>query len=458
MSYGEYSGGSLTSPNRRYLLQRIEGNPDDIERAGRHYTAIGEQMEWTADELKKLADDTKYKADSLDKVRESAGELHGELRKASVRYARTGPVLVTYASALRRAQDVTVDPYVEPIRTAHAAAETADDALGDAQGRVDDLDTTWLWESEPTDEQRTAAASELSDARSAANAANAKLEGLWESFESGYSEWEEAYEKAVEGVDDAIEASGIDDSWWEDLLDGIADAMTVIGAIAIVLAIVVGGPIFLVIATVAAVITLAAHLTMMAAGSKRVSWGDIAIDMIAVVPFLGAFAKGALAGRGVMASLRVAAGAGGATSATVRGGRNAVALDLRSISGAGRNVGNRAAREARAPGLADDFLRGVQNSWGANAWNAIRSGGDRWGGMVQTMSSRMASEWPGAGRAGHRSLNWISQNAALPGGIAQGVNVWNFANGNYQVVEVTAGAPGAGDALDAGIDALTGRR
>ncbi|WP_169580733.1 MULTISPECIES: hypothetical protein [Microbacterium] len=455
MSYG-YEYGGLRSPARRFLLQEIEGEPDAIARAGRHYSAIAAQMEWTADELKKLADDTKYKAESLDKVRESAGELHGELRKAGVRYERTGPVLVTYAAALRRAQNITVDPYVERIRTAHAAAEEAEEALDEAQGKVDDLDTTWIWEDDPTDAERNAAASQLSDARRAAGTASSTLAGLWESFESGYAAWEEAYEDAVDGVEDAIEASGINDSWWEDLLDGIADAMTVIGAIAIVLAIVVGGPIFLVIATVAAVITLVAHLTMMAAGSKRVSWGDIVIDLIAVAPFLGAFAKGALAGRGAMASLRVAAGAGGASSATVRSGRNAVALDLRSITGAGRNVGNRAAREARAPGLADDFLRNVEGAWGRNAWNSLRTGGSRYDGMVQTMSSRIASEWPGAGRAGHRSLNWIAQNGG-PGALTQVANVWNFANGNYQVVQLGVDIPGASDAVDAGIDALRGR-
>lgn len=457
MTYGYGYNGGLTSPNRRYVLQELDGNPEDIERAGRHYSAIGRQMDWTADELKKLADDTKYKADSLDKVRESAGELHGELRKAAVRYVQTGPVLVEYAGALRTARNTSVDPYVERIRTAHEAAETANESLDDAQGQVDDLDTTWIWEDDPTDADRTAAASALSDARRAANTANSTLTSLWESFESGYGAWEDAYEAAVEGVGDAIEASGVNDSWWEDLLDDIADAMTVIGAIAIVLAIVIGGPIFLVIATIAAVVTLAAHLTMMAAGSKRVSWGTLIIDMIAVVPFVGSLAKGVAASRGFMASLRVASGAGGATSATLRSGRNAVALDLRSITGAGRNVGNRAARELRAPALADDFLRGVQGAWGRNALNAIRTGGDRWGGMAQTMSSRMASEWPGAGRASHRALNWMAQNG-MPNAAAQGLNVWNFANGNYQVIQLGVDIPGADDAIDGLIGLASGDR
>jgi len=457
MTYGYGYNGGLTSPNRRYVLQELDGNPDDIEEAGRHYSAIGRQMDWTADELKKLADDTKYKADSLDKVRESAGELHGELRKAAVRYVQTGPVLVEYAGALRTARNTSVDPYVERIRTAHEAAETANESLDDAQGQVDDLDTTWIWEDDPTEADRAAAASALSDARRAANTANSTLTSLWESFESGYGAWEDAYEAAVEGVGDAIEASGVNDSWWEDLLDDIADAMTVIGAIAIVLAIVIGGPIFLVIATIAAVVTLAAHLTMMAAGSKRVSWGTLIIDMIAVVPFVGSLAKGVAASRGFMASLRVASGAGGATSATLRSGRNAVALDLRSITGAGRNVGNRAARELRAPALADDFLRGVQGAWGRNALNALRTGGDRWGGMAQTMSSRMASEWPGAGRASHRALNWMAQNG-MPNAAAQGLNVWNFANGNYQVIQLGVDIPGADDAIDGLIGLASGDR
>jgi hypothetical protein len=428
--------GQLISPTRHFALETIEGRPDDIASAGRKYNRIGSQMEWTADELDKLAADEKYKAEGLDAIRESAGELAGELHKVAERYSKTGPVLVTYASALRRAQNVTVDPLVEPIRTAHAAAQDAADDLRRAQRAADDLDHTWPWEDEPTDADRRRASSDLSSARTAAGTAESSLEGLWESFETGYDEWETAYEAAVTGVENACEASGINDTWWEDLLDGLAQVATIVATIAVVLAIVLTGPIaaaLLAIAAIASFVALAAHLTMMIAGSKRVSMTDIVFDLIGVVPFLGAFGKALKGGQGFLGSLRAASGLGGATRTTLSTGRNAVAYDLRSIAGAGGSYGGRAAREARAAGVADDFLRGIQNSWGRNTWNAIRQGGTQLDGQAATMAERLASAWPG-GRAGSATRNWLSGVDGV-GGLTQGTNVWNLGYGGYQSLQ-----------------------
>lgn len=426
----------LVSPNRHFALDTIEGTPDDIADAGRGYTRIGSQMEWTADELDKLAANEKYKAEGLDAIRESAGDLASELHKVAKRYSQTGPVLVTYASALRRAQNTTVDPHVEPIRRAHQAAEEAADELRRAQNESDDLDRTWIWEDEPTQSDRDTAAANLRDARRAESSAAGALDDLWVSFESGYDQWEQAYEAAVAGVEDACEASGINDSWWEDLLDGLATVATIVATIAVVLAIVLTGPIaaaLLAIAAIASFVALAAHLTMMLAGSKRVSMTDIVFDLIGVIPFLGAFGKALKGGRGFLGSMRMASGLGGATRGTLNAGRNAVAYDIRSIAGAGGRYGGRAAREARAAGVADDFLRGIQNSWGRNAWNAIRNGGTQLDGQAATMAERMASAWPG-GRAGGASRNWLNGvDGANPA--MQGANIWNLGYGGYQSLQ-----------------------
>lgn len=428
--------GHLVSPNRHFTLETIEGDPDDIAEAGRKYNRIGSQMEWTADELDKLAEASKYKAEGLDAIRESAGELAADLHKVAKRYTKTGPVLVTYASALRRAQNTTVDPLVEPIRNAHAAAQDAADDLHRAQRASDDLDHTWPWEDEPTAADRRSAASALSTARTAATSADNTLDELWTSFETGYDEWEKAYESAVSGVEVACEASGINDTWWEDLLDGLATVATIIGTIAVIAAIVLTGPIaaaLLAIAAIASFVALAAHVTMMLAGSKRVSMTDIVFDLIGVVPFLGAFGKALKGGQGVLGSLRAASGLGGATRGTLSAGRNAVAYDLRSIAGAGGRYGGRAAREARAAGVADDFLRGVQGSWGRNAWNAIRQGGTQLDGQAATMAERMASAWPG-GRAGNATRNWLAGVDGVSG-FTQGTNVWNLGYGGYQSLQ-----------------------
>ncbi|WP_125131013.1 hypothetical protein [Microbacterium sp. 10M-3C3] len=428
-----YTGGGLSSPNKHYVLTELDGDPDDIESAGNSYKTIGEQLEWTATELDKLSSEERYTAKGLDAIRESAGELAGELHKVAKRYSGTGPVLVTYSAALRTARSQTVDPLVSKIQQAHQAHQQAQEKLDDAHDKADDLDHTMPWEDDPTDAQKAAAASAVSDAETAEGTAASALDDLWVSFESGYGAWESAYDDAVSGVEHALDASGINDSWWEDLLDGIATVATILGTILVIAALAITGPIAAVLLAVAAAlsaIALIAHLTMMACGSKRVSMTDILFDAIGVVPFLGAFGKGLRAGQGFAGAFRGALGMGGATRATITAGRNAVASDIRSIAGAGGRYGGRAAREARAPGIADDFLNSVTSNWGRSTWNALRYGGTRLDGQAATLAERMASAWPG-GRIGPASRNWLG-DLANPGPLLQGTNVWNAGYGVYQ--------------------------
>jgi len=456
MTYGNAYGG-LRSPNTHCLLAELDGSPDAIEAAGNHYIDIGARMSQTADELQKLGDGEKYTAKSLDKVRESARELHGELRKVGERYEKTGPVLVTYAGALRTARNTAVDPLVDKIVAAHRAHVDAVEAREAAQDTVDDNNTTWIWEDEATDEQKAAANGALADARTAESTAAGTLEGLWQSFESGFANWDKAYDDAVGGIEDAMEASGVDDSWWEDLLDGIATVATVVGTIAVIAALVIGGPIFLAIAAVASIVALAAHCIMMAAGSKRVSWTDIAFDAIGVLPFLGAFGKGLRAGQGVMGSLRAATGLSGATRATAGVGRNALVRDLRTVVGAGRTAGNRAAREAAAPGLADTFLNANSGRWAGNAWNALRGGGSIFDGQAYTISQGLGRAWPGAGRMGSNVTAWVGQVGQMPGRLTQGFNVWNGGYGVVQTGQAFGLIPDMPDVVGGAVDLVRGK-
>lgn len=427
MSYGR-----LVSPDRGVPLQDIEGDASEIADAGHSYAAVGRQMEWTADELDRLSDDTAYTAEALDAIRASAGELARDLHRIAHRYRGTGDALARYAEALQRAQRHTVDPLVHDIRAAHAAAEDADAEarraqsaraeLGSAGGAADGLEA-----------ERHRADAMASNATDAARSAQVRLDELWESFESGYDEWEQAYEAAVAGVQRACETSGVDDTWWEDVLDQVAGVATLVGVAAVVAAIVFMAPlapVALVVASVAGFVGLASHVTMMAAGSRRVSMTDIAFDVVGVVPFLGAFARAAKSGSGVLASLRAGAGLTGATQQTLAAGRAAVATDLRSIAGAGGLLGGRAAREARADAVAGVFVRAGMSHGGRSVWNALRHGGSRFDGQLHVVAERMATAWPG-GRAGLIAQRWA---AGLPreGVVVQGLNVWNLGYGGYQ--------------------------
>ncbi|WP_419818434.1 hypothetical protein [Glaciibacter flavus] len=453
-------GGAIPVSPKGVPAQELDGNADTIEAAGRHYSDIGARMSATAIELKKLGDSEKYKAKSIDKVRDSARDLHGDLTKVGERYEKTGPVLVTYAHELRRARTITVDPLVDEIIAAHTAHQNALEAQHDAQGTVNDNNTTHFWEHEATDAAKTAANKDLSEANSLESQTGGRLDALWTSFDSGFANWDKAYDDAVSGIAHAIDASGINDKWWEDLLDKLATIATVVATIAVIAALVIGGPIFLAIAAVAGIVALAAHCIMMACGSKRVSWTDIAFDVVGVLPFLGAFGKGVRAGEGVVSALRGAVGLEGAANGFLTVGRNALTADLRTVEGAGRFVGNRAAREASAPGLADAFLRSNSGSWAGNAWNALRGGGSLLDGQAYTLSQRLASAWPGAGNlpAGGRTAAWVAEHAVMPSLAGQGLNLWNTGFGGYQTAQA-AGVPlpDMPDFIGSAVDWVKGR-
>ncbi|MFK4834638.1 hypothetical protein ACI3KY_02795 [Microbacterium sp. ZW T2_14] len=430
------------SPNRHFRLEALDGDPGDIQAAGESYTLIGQRMEWTSGELKKLSSEERYKAEGLDAIREDAGELSHLLGQVAKRYTASGPVLVTYAGALLTAQTRTVNPLIDDIWTAIDRHNAAVEARQDAEGTADDLRNPWPWQDEATDQQLANADDAVSDARHSEGLREGELDGLWTSFESGYGVWEDAYEAAVRDLESAYTTSGIDDNPWEDAFDFLAQALTVIGTILVIAALIATGPLavfLLVAATVAAVLTLVIHIGMMVAGSKRVAIWDLVFDVVAVLPFAGGVFK-AMRGGGMafFPALRAAAGMGTATESVIGAGRNAVEDGLRTIAGAGGVRGGQAARASRATDLADDFLQSSIGNWGQGAWNAIRAGGARLDGQALSLSERIFTAWPTSGVPRVAATTWV-ETVDAAGRIAQGVNVLNFVNGVEQSTSAVAG-------------------
>jgi hypothetical protein len=111
-----------------------------------------------------------------------------------------------------------------------------------------------VWEDEATDAEKATANTALADAKGDERAAEQALDALWVSFESGFAAWDQAYDDAVGGIEEPWTPPVVNDSWWEDLLDGIATVATVVATIAVIAALVIGGPIFLAIAAVASIV------------------------------------------------------------------------------------------------------------------------------------------------------------------------------------------------------------
>lgn len=311
---------TLTSPKKHYALRVLEGNHDDIEARGTYLVDLATTMEKTAKSLTKISEGTTQIADSVDKIREKAGEIDGDLSKAATRYRMTGKTLKDYAIALRTAHQ-SINPIIDDIETAHKAAEDARDEADEAKDKLEGLDTTWPWEDEPTQQDKDRAASASSNAAGAAKAAETHLENLWEKFETAFGTWSEEYDNAVKGIEKAMDTADNNDGFWENL-DSFLDVLGwVITGLAI-LALFLTGPIAaLVIALVVVftIISLIGHIVQVANGKG--SWTDIVFDVIG----LATFGIGAAGARTLSAALR-----GPSFKALITGGRNAVQAGIRA--------------------------------------------------------------------------------------------------------------------------------
>lgn len=290
---------TLTSPGG-HELRHLEGRPEDIHTRGAYLVEVGESMKTTATMLTKISQGTAQIAESVDKIREIAGDIDQDLRAAGVRYEMTGDTLKTYATALSAAQNV-IDPIIDDIEQAHADLEAARDARDDAEGELNGLNRVWVWEEEPTEAELTAARGELSSARTAVTGKETALNELWTTFDQAFGEWETAYEEAVKGVQSAMDTADNNDGGWE-ILDNVLD---VAGWVVIglgLLALVITGPIGLVITALAVALSaaiLVAQIVKVANG--RGSWTDVAVAAIGLLTFGAGGALTRLAGKGAPA-------------------------------------------------------------------------------------------------------------------------------------------------------------
>lgn len=311
---------ALNSPNKNYTLRILDGNPTDIESRGSGLVALGTTMETTAASLKKISEGTTQIADSVDAIREAAGEIDSDLADASVRYKMTGETLKTYAAALLTAHQ-TIHPLIDDIETAHATAESKRNAANDAAGDVDSLETVWLWETAPTEAELKKAATASSTAASAATTAENNLDELWDTFETAFGTWSDAYDNAVGDIQKAIDTADNNDGFWENLSDFLDVLGYIITALAII-ALFLTGPIAAIVLAVVAVLTvisLIGHLAAAITGNG--SWVDVAVDVVGLLTF----------GAGTVAARSIAKGLLGTSMRTLTvGGRNAVQTAIRS--------------------------------------------------------------------------------------------------------------------------------
>lgn len=344
---------TLTSPQHN-VLRRLEGTPSDIDRYATDLKDAARVMRRTVTQLRLISEGTRQIAESVDAVREAAGETHPELSKAATRYSRTGITLTTYARKLETAQGV-IHPLIPKIESAHTTVQTKRQEEREAEALVRDHAWQMPWEDEVTDAQKQQALTAQTTARSATETAEGNLETLWGSFDRSFSTWSDAYDKAVNGIEDAFDAADNNDAWGEDLLP-------VLGWIAVGLAVValfVTGPIALAIAAIGAVVGLVMlTINLLKFAKGRGNWLDLTMSIIGIIPFARPLIQGM---RGGLAGLR-------GTSALFSSGRTVLRQSVRSTF-------PRFGYSPMSGGLFSRVGAAGQNTWNfaRNTWYGARS-------------------------------------------------------------------------------------
>ena len=142
-------------------------------------------------------------------------------------------------------------------------------------------------------------------------------------------EWNAAGNRAAGAIEDVTSADGLDDSWWDDVLDVVSAVTDIAGKLSAVFGVISLicsfvpflqplAAVFGALALITGVISLAGHLLLYANG--RASLGDVLWDVVGVVSF-GA-GPGVLAGRQGGGHGRARAGQAGADHLAAGGRRH----------------------------------------------------------------------------------------------------------------------------------------
>lgn len=287
-------------------VEVVSGRPGEIRARGEDIHELGTSMQEAATTLRGLKDGTIVGVGgSVDKIKETVGDVVGDLDEAGRRYEPAGTVLKDYASALETAQThmrtivSDCEDSLAALGRAETAASTAADALTAHNQSVRDNPPARDQADSSTATGETLS-SEATGAQNALGAAQREHDGNLSRFETEYDSWEHAYNKAVGDLENANKIG--EDSTWEDIAGVLAVISEWVGWIGLALAVlglIIGGPFFAIAALVVGVIALALTVALMFDGRK--GWGDLAWAIVGILP-VGKLGKVFGAGKGNMIS------------------------------------------------------------------------------------------------------------------------------------------------------------
>lgn len=303
-----------------YGSDPVPGDPAEVGEEGRHYSQVARTISSQIARLRRLTHpDEGLEGAYADQLVEACGDLADHLEKIQDRFETTGRELTYYVSDLETARTGTQ----QALDDAEAAQRTMAANEPDQRGPF----APELTEAEQAEAERRGraydrASGDLEDARTTARR-------VMSTFDS-----------AAEETARAIRAASDDDmkdSTWDKVkgavgriasrLDAIADLLSIIGSILVVVAMLIPGLNILVAIGIAlTVIALAIHTLLAATGNG--SWVDVAFDVFSLATFgLGSSAA---------AAAKTARAASLANAAPMAGSRGAAAALSRAAFNGGK--------------------------------------------------------------------------------------------------------------------------
>ena len=183
---------SLTSPNRGYPLERIEGNAGSMASWVGTFDLVAEDLGDLRDRAQRVTD-LPGVGDAITRARGDAQAIASPLRSTIAEAELLSSVLSAYADAFS-ACAVPANRMIEEIEGAHATWATA-------QHEAEQAGLKALWSSRSGPEDDADAANEdAREAMSSADGAKQVLDELWLTWESLYSSWDEAYDRAMSSL------------------------------------------------------------------------------------------------------------------------------------------------------------------------------------------------------------------------------------------------------------------
>ena len=272
------------TPSGKHPIEHLEGRPDEIQARGKQITDLGNEMNKAWSLISRLVDDgADMEGESIDKLREVAKEVSGDLGKGGELYVAVGPHISTYGHAVETSQP-RLNKLADELEKKWQEYYRAD---GDASSKHSGLPDKPDSDAEQSDKDDFA---KKEGAAKAAASHASSVKGEWDDLADDYDRewntWHTAYETAVHNIKEGMSGK-IKDSWSDNVkgfLNDMADVLTVLGLVVGILALIFAGP-FVLIGAVIAGAMLAVQIAKFAMGD-----GDglgLAFAIVGCIPFIG---------------------------------------------------------------------------------------------------------------------------------------------------------------------------